>query len=231
MNNSLKAFIISLLIYTFLFIVIFNYEIKKPEKKELIVLNMNMIQNIVQAQKQEIQEEKIPESEQIKESEPVIEPEPIKEPLVKKELPKKIEKQKPKKEPPKKVQELKEVQKTEVLNENTIVKEEPKNIEKIDSEPNYQQRYIDNNLANIIAAIKKYKKYPFQAKKLRMTGTAVIQCTITTSGKVINVKIIESSKYDLLDENSLEILQLASKEFIPPKKEVTLNIPFNYELN
>ena len=64
-----------------------------------------------------------------------------------------------------------------------------------------------------------------------MVGKTLIQCTITTSGKLIDIKILEGSKYDLLDENSLEILQLASKEFITPQKDVTLTIPFNYELN
>ncbi|QKF78182.1 energy transducer TonB [Arcobacter defluvii] len=228
MNNSLKAFIISLLIHASLFAMIFNFEEPKPEKKELIILNMNMIQNISQVQKQEIQQ--IPEIEK-KIEEKVIEPEPIKEPTpIKKEIPKKIEKktEKPKIKPLKKIEESK---KMEEITEKVITKEEIKKIEKVKTEPNYQQKYLDDNLASIIKAIKKYKKYPLQAKKRGMIGKTLIQCTITTSGKLINIKILEGSKHNLLDENSIEILTKASKEFVAPQKDVTLTIPFNYELN
>ena len=110
-------------------------------------------------------------------------------------------------------------------------KEEVKITENIKPEPNYQQKYIDDNLASIIAAIKKHKKYPYQAKKQGMIGKVVIQCTITSNGIIQNIKIIEASKYELLNKNSIEILEIASKEFVSPKRDVTISIPFNYFLD
>lgn len=232
MNNSLKAFIISFLIHISLFAVILNYETPKPEKKEIIILNMNMVQNITQAKKQEVQEEIT------KVEEKIIEPEPTKEFLPKKEVPKKVEKiinkqkNEPKKELPKKIiEKIEEKKESQEVIEKIQDKEEVKITENIKPEPNYQQKYIDDNLANIIAAIKKHKKYPYQAKKQGMIGKVVIQCTITSNGIIQNIKIIEASKYELLNKNSVEILEIASKEFVAPKRNVTISIPFNYSLD
>lgn len=236
MNNSLKAFIISFLIHVSLFAVILNYETPKPEKKEIIVLNMNMVQNITQAKKQEVQEEITKVEEKIEEK--VIESEPTKELLPKKEVVKKIEKvinkqkDEPKKELPKKIiEKIEEKKEFQEVVEKIQDKEEVKITENIKPEPNYQQKYIDDNLASIIAAIKKHKKYPYQAKKQGMIGKVVIQCTITSNGIIQNIKIIEASKYELLNKNSIEILEIASKEFVSPKRDVTISIPFNYFLD
>ena len=57
MSNSTKAFIISLVIHLSLFSIFIDFEQKKTEKKEVIVLNMNMIQNI--SQKELIQEPQV----------------------------------------------------------------------------------------------------------------------------------------------------------------------------
>lgn len=228
MNNSRKAFFISLLIHASLFAMFIDFEQQKPEKKEVVVLNMNMIQKI--SQKEQIQEtpqqvekeiEKEPEPEkQIKETKP----EPVKEVI------KKVKKEiiKPKKEITK--EPVKEEIK-EIAQSVTTTKEITQTPQKVEPQENYQQKYIDENLASIIAAIKKYKKYPLQAKKRGMTGIVLIKCTIRTDGKLENIKIIEPSKYELLDENSIEILEIASKEFVAPKRDVTISIPFNYSLD
>lgn len=228
MNNSKKAFFISLLIHVSLFAMFIDFEQQKPEKKEVVVLNMNMIQNI--SQKEQIQEtpqqvEKEIAKEPIKEE---IKPEPVKEVI------KKVKKEiiKPKIEPKKEI--VKEPIKEEIkeLVENIpTTKEIIQTPQKIEPQENYEQKYIDENLASIIAAIKKYKKYPLQAKKRGMIGKVLIKCTIKTDGKLENIKIIEASKYELLDENSIEILQIASKEFVAPKRDVTISIPFNYSLD
>lgn len=232
MNNSKKAFFISLLIHASLFAMFIDFEQQKPEKKEVVVLNMNMIQNISQKEQiqetpQEVEKEiaKEPEIEkQIKE----IKPEPVKEVI------KKVKKEiiKPKIEPKKEI--AKEPIKEEIkeLVENIpTTKEIIQTPKKIEPQENYEQKYIDENLASIIAAIKKYKKYPLQAKKRGMIGKVLVKCTIKTDGKLENIKIIEASKYELLDENSIEILQIASKEFVAPKRDVTISIPFNYSLD
>lgn len=232
MNNSKKAFFISLLIHVSLFAMFIDFEQQKPEKKEVVVLNMNMIQNI--SQKEQIQETPQQVEEKVEEK-----PEPEKQlkdtkPELVKEIIKKVKKEiiKPKIEPKKEI--VKEPIKEEIkeLVENIpTTKEIIQTPKKIEPQENYEQKYIDENLASIIAAIKKYKKYPLQAKKRGMIGKVLVKCTIKTDGKLENIKIIEASKYELLDENSIEILQIASKEFVAPKRDVTISIPFNYSLD
>ena len=235
MNNSKKAFFISLLIHVSLFAMFIDFEEQKIEKKEVVVLNMNMIQNI--SQKEQIQETPQQVEKKIeKESEPEkqieeTKPKPVKEVInkVKKEI------IKPKSEPKKEIvkepikEEIKEV--TQNVQNVPTTKEIIQTPQKVESQENYEKRYIDENLASIIAAIKKYKKYPLQAKKRGMTGQVLVKCTIKTDGRIENIRIIEASKYELLDENSMEILEIASKEFVAPKRDVTISIPFNYSLD
>jgi periplasmic protein TonB len=238
MNNSSKAFFISLLIHASLFAMFLDFEQQIPEKKEVVVLNMNMIQNINKVEKEPVQEtaQKVEEiTEEIIEPEKPIEkkveeikPEPVKEVI------KKVKKEivKPRPEPIKEIKKepIKEEIK-EVVENIPTTKEISQTPQKVEPQENYQQKYIDENLASIIAAIKKYKKYPLQAKKRGMTGKVLVKCTIKTNGELVDVKIIEASKYELLNENSVEILELASKEFIAPKRDVTISIPFNYFLD
>lgn len=232
MSNSTKAFIISLVIHLSLFSIFIDFEQKKTEKKEVIVLNMNMIQNI--SQKELIQEpqvekkteEKIEEKAELEKKNQEIKPE------AKKEIVKELKKEtiKPKTEPIKEI--TKEpIKQEEIVQNIPTIKEIIDTPQKVEPQQNYQQKYIDDNLASIIVAIKKYKKYPLQAKKRGMTGIVLVKCTIRTDGKLENIKIIEPSKYELLDENSIEILEIASKEFVAPKRDVTISIPFNYSLD
>lgn len=232
MSNSTKAFIISLVIHLSLFSIFIDFEQKKTEKKEVIVLNMNMIQNI--SQKELIQEpqvekkteEKIEEKAELEKKNQEIKPK------AKKEIVKELKKEtiKPKTEPIKEI--TKEpIKQEEIVQNIPTIKEIIDTPQKVEPQENYQQKYIDDNLASIIAAIKKYKKYPLQAKKRGMTGIVLVKCTIRTDGKLENIKIIEASKYELLDENSIEILEIASKEFVAPKRDVTISIPFNYSLD
>ena len=235
MNNSRKAFFISLLIHASLFAMFIDFEQQKPEKKEVVVLNMSMIQNI--SQKEQIQEtpqqveEKVEEKPEPEKQLKDTKPEPVKEVI------KKVKKEiiKPKTEPKKELtkepikEEIKEV--TQNVQNIPTTKEISQTPQKVEPQENYQQKYIDENLASIIAAIKKYKKYPLQAKKRGMIGKVLVKCTIKTNGELVDIKIIETSKYELLDENSIEILEIASKEFVAPKKDVTISIPFNYTLD
>ncbi|XPV69392.1 MAG: energy transducer TonB [Halarcobacter sp.] len=238
MTYSFKAFIISLLIHVSVFATIINFETFKEKKKEIIVLNMNMVNEITQIKKQTEKKQQTNTKEQKKQ----IEKKPktikkIQKPKKKKKIIKKvIKKVKPEKKIPKQIKDeikppkkeiKKELQKVE--KNNTLKKDESK--KRIKSGENYQQKYIKNNLAHIIAAIKKYKNYPYQAKKRGMEGRVIIWCIITKDGKLKDIKIMEKSEFDILNQNSIDILKKASREFEAPQKDVILTIPFNYYLN
>lgn len=46
--------------------------------------------------------------------------------------------------------------------------------------------------------------YPYQARKLGQSGTAVLQLTISPAGEVSNVELVSSSGFPLLDRSALE---------------------------
>lgn len=235
--NNFKAFIISLLIHISLFATFLEYQMPKKEEKELIVLNMNMVNEITKIKKQTEKKQQTDTKKQKKQIEKKVEKK-IEKKVVKKQVKKQIKETTPVKKilKPKKIVEKKSVETVEKKVENTFkevkksVKKE-ESIKRVKSGETYQEKYIKNNLADIIAAIKKYKNYPYLAKKRGMEGKVLIKCIITASGKIKNIQIIEKCNFDILNKNSIDILKLASKEFKAPKKDISLTIPFSYYLN
>lgn len=237
-SSSKKAFIISLLIHVSVFAAFVQYTPKEEEKKEVIILNMNMLNEVTEIKKELVQKNEVTTKEQKKQIEEKkvqkVEKkvEPIKKeikPVKKPEPKKKIVKKEPKKEVKK--QPLKEVKKEPVLEKVTPQKKQEESKKRVKSGENYQQKYIKTNLDSIIAAIKKYKTYPYAAKKQGYEGKVVVSCLINSRGEIKEIKIVKECKYNILNQNSIKILKLASKEFEPPEKDVRLTIPFNYYLH
>ncbi|QKF82774.1 energy transducer TonB [Halarcobacter ebronensis] len=224
MKYSVIAFIISLFVHSLLVAAYFSINTTK-EKKEIIVLNMNMIDKIIETKKVEKAEQKINTKDEKKSVERIE-----KKPLIKKEkkiVKKTLEKEKIKEE---QKEELKKIVKSKEIEKKPIIKKEEDSIKRVKNGENYQEKYIKSNLSKIIAAIKKHKKYPYLAKKMQMEGKVIIKCIITSKGEIRNIDFVEKSSFEILNKNSIEILKKASKEFEAPKKEIELTIPFNYEL-
>ncbi len=255
MSNSFKGLIFSLFIHACAAASII-YLVPSQEKKEVIktvVMDINMIESFQEPPKtvpvKETPKQPLKEKKVIKQVQKKIEPkkelvkkQKPKPKKVKKELPKKTVKKKEaetiKKEPEKIVKEVikkepkKIIEKKQELVKTTIPKESKSdNTKKIKTKQNYERTYIKNNLSHIAAAIKKYKKYPYLAKKMGYEGKSILICTITETGELKDIKIKSSSGYKVLDRNSIEILKLASKEFKAPSQSITLHIPFNYYIN
>ena len=220
MNDSIKAFLISLALHLGIFGTFILYEpSQKKEEKKLVVLDMNMIENITQIKKIDIPKEMTESKEQKKQEE-------NKEKEVEKKVEKKIVKKlsKPKK---KKIQ--KKIAKVNKVKPKTKPNKE-ENIKRVKSGENYQEQYMKTNLAKIIAAIKKHKYYPNTAKKKEIEGKVILKCTIMPNGSIRGITFVKRSSSSILNQNSIDILKKASKEFIAPLKEIEIIIPFNYEL-
>lgn len=78
-------------------------------------------------------------------------------------------------------------------------------------------------------------EYPLEAKELSLEGSVKLALLLSPTGKVLDVKIMESSGYDILDENALNTANRIIN--YPPfpteirKKELWINIPILYNLN
>ena len=235
MKRYLNSFFITSFIYLILAVMFINVisEISLETKKEeesitKISLNSVAIQKV---------------EEVTKEIEKEIVTEPIIEKIVEKPAPKVIEK--PKKVEKKIVKQEKQIEK--------VVEKESENIEKMAvAEQNEistkQESIIQSNsnnernknleseyLAKVKNKIEKNKVYPKVAKRLNQTGKVIVSFDILKDGKVTNIKIINKSKFEKLDEASIELLtNIGFFEAIPNELNKTvwnIQIPINYQIN
>ena len=243
MKRYLNSFFITSFIYLILAVMFINVisEISLETKKEeesitKISLNSVAIQKV---------------EEVIKEIEKEIVPEPIIEKIVEKPAPKVIEK--PKKVEKKIVKQEKPIEKIVEKPAPKVVEKENENIEKMAvAEQNEistkQESIIQSNsnnernknleseyLAKVQAKIEKNKVYPKVAKRLNQTGKVIVSFDILKDGKITNIKIIHKSKFEKLDEASIELLtNIGFFEAIPNELNKTvwnIQIPINYQIN
>ena len=247
MKRYLNSFFITSFIYLILAVMFINVisEISLETKKEeesitKISLNSVAIQKV---------------EEVTKEIEKEIVTEPIIEKIVEKPAPKVIEK--PKKVEKKIVKQEKQIEKVvEKTPEKTpekVVEKESENIEKMAvAEQNEistkQESIIQSNsnnernknleseyLAKVKNKIEKNKVYPKVAKRLNQTGKVIVSFDILKDGKITNIKIIHKSKFEKLDEASIELLtNIGFFEAIPNELNKTvwnIQIPINYQIN
>ncbi len=243
MKRYLNSFFITSFIYLILAVMFINVisEISLETKKEeesitKISLNSVAIQKV---------------EEVTKEIEKEIVTEPIIEKIVEKPAPKVIEK--PKKVEKKIVKQEKQIEKVVEKTPEKVIEKESENIEKMAvAEQNEistkQESIIQSNsnnernknleseyLAKVQAKIEKNKVYPKVAKRLNQTGKVIVSFDILKDGKITNIKIIHKSKFEKLDEASIELLtNIGFFEAIPNELNKTvwnIQIPINYQIN
>ena len=243
MKRYLNSFFITSFLYLSIALIFINvindvsFETKKEEESiTKISLNSVAIQKV---------------EEVTKELEKEIVPEPIIEKIVEKPAPKVIEK--PKKVEKKIVKQEKPIEKIVEKPAPKVVEKENENIEKMAvAEQNEistkQESIIQSNsnnernknleseyLAKVKNKIEKNKVYPKVAKRLNQTGKVIVSFDILKDGKITNIKIIHKSKFEKLDEASIELLtNIEFFEAIPNELNKTvwnIQIPINYQIN
>ena len=243
MKRYLNSFFITSFIYLILAVMFINVisEISLETKKEeesitKISLNSVAIQKVEEVTK-EIEKEIVTEQ--------------IIEKIVEKPAPKVIEK--PKKVEKKIVKQEKQIEKVVEKTPEKVIEKESENIEKMAvAEQNEistkQESIIQSNsnnernknleseyLAKVQAKIEKNKVYPKVAKRLNQTGKVIVSFDILKDGKITNIKIIHKSKFEKLDEASIELLtNIGFFEAIPNELNKTvwnIQIPINYQIN
>ncbi|HDZ5045369.1 TPA: energy transducer TonB [Campylobacter jejuni] len=86
-------------------------------------------------------------------------------------------------------------------------------------------------LKEIEQAIQQAQFYPRQAKKMRMQGTVKIEFLWKENKTLADLKIIESSGYDLLDKSALESIRKASVFFPSYENDLRIVLPISYNLS
>lgn len=235
MKKIIAAFIISLLIHSF-FIYSFN-DIKNEEKKEQTKKPHNT---------SEVKFVKLTPSEPIasqKEAKPLKKEEP-----------------KPKKEITKEKVEIKELKEAKSFQEkilkessklqeqtlenflsqkdtiyNSEVFNELKELygKEYDNFTTVQKAYLEKNINNfqiITQRVLNRLGYPHEAVRLKITGINIVEFIFHPNGDISDLKIIQSSGYSILDNRTLELIQIAYKEYPKPQTPTLLRFKVFYRL-
>lgn len=95
---------------------------------------------------------------------------------------------------------------------------------------------VRNQYGTLLAQeIARHKQYPMLAKKTRQQGSVILQVKITHLGKLIVAQVQQSSGYELLDNQAMEMVRKATPFSPPPNalgdEDLTLLVPVSFRLN
>lgn len=93
-----------------------------------------------------------------------------------------------------------------------------------------QKVYLKKNLKNIGMITQKYLKYPSIAVRTRQSGTNVIEFTLYPNGDITKPVITSSSGYEVLDDNTIETIEFAYKDYPRPDEPTKIRIYVTYRL-
>ncbi|BCD67920.1 energy transducer TonB [Nitratiruptor sp. YY09-18] len=114
----------------------------------------------------------------------------------------------------------------------------PKNIsrlykDKFETFTKTQREFIKDNLDKIGLITQKYlylRGYPYIAAKTKQEGTNIVEFYLHPNGDITDLHIIQSSGFEVLDENSLETIKTAYKDYPLPSQTTLIRIKVRYSI-
>ena len=102
--------------------------------------------------------------------------------------------------------------------------------EEYDKFTKVQKAYLEKNLNNFQSITQRVLDrlgYPPLAAKLRIGGVNVIEFMFHPDGSITGLKVIDSSGYAVLDDYSIELIEIAYKNY--PKPQTSTKLRFNVQ--
>lgn len=96
-----------------------------------------------------------------------------------------------------------------------------------------QKAYLEKNINNfqiITQRVLNRLGYPHEAVRLKITGINIIEFIFHPNGDISDLRIIQSSGYSILDNRTLELIQIAYKEYPKPQTPTLLRFKVFYRL-
>lgn len=90
--------------------------------------------------------------------------------------------------------------------------------------------YLLKNLKDIGKITERFLIYPYISVQAKQHGIAIIEFILYPNGKINDPKIIKSSGFYILDDNTEETIQKAYKNYPPPDKPTIIRIYVKYQL-
>lgn len=95
---------------------------------------------------------------------------------------------------------------------------------------NIEKEFLNAHLGEIRGLLVQNLKYPKIAQKLKMQGEVRIAFSLDADGSVENVKVVESSGFEILDEDAVSLIEKTASKFPKPSKSVRITVPLSYVL-
>ena len=95
-----------------------------------------------------------------------------------------------------------------------------------------QKAYLEKNLNNfqvITQRVLNRLGYPKLAAKLRLSGVNIVEFMFHPDGSITNLKITSSSGYEVFDKYSIELIEIAYKDYPRPTTTTKLKFNVNYQ--
>ena len=102
--------------------------------------------------------------------------------------------------------------------------------QKVAQELNLSNAQSDEDFSKVIAAVKKHKSYPNNARRMKHQGVVEVRFLLKTDGSIDELKVTKSSGFEPLDNGALENVKKASSEFPKPKEARYLRFPIAFTL-
>jgi protein TonB len=99
-----------------------------------------------------------------------------------------------------------------------------------DSFPEVTKVYLIKNLKDIGKITQRYLIYPYISIQAKQSGINIVEFILYPNGKISEPKILKSSKYYILDDNSIETITQAYMDYPRPDKPTIIRIYVKYEL-
>ena len=102
--------------------------------------------------------------------------------------------------------------------------------QKVAQELNLSNAQSDEDFSKVIAAVKRHKNYPNNARRMKHQGVVEVRFLLKTDGSIDELKVTKSSGFESLDNGALENVKKASSEFPEPKEARYLRFPIAFTL-
>ena len=96
-----------------------------------------------------------------------------------------------------------------------------------------QRKFIENNLARIQGITQHYltqRGYPPFAGEMGQQGTNVVEFYLLPNGDITGLKIITPTGFEQLDQNSIDTIKTAYKDYPHPKEKTKIRFYIHYSI-
>lgn len=94
-----------------------------------------------------------------------------------------------------------------------------------------EKDFITNNLREIARITQSYLEYPQAAGYLGQQGENAVEFYLLPNGDIQGLRLLRSSKFKLLDENSTKTIRIAFKDYPRPQKPTLIRFHITYRLD